>query len=84
MRGRNKTPAERALELVCAKAGISFAEFQVLLSNSQGDKACEREFPKTSYLLVDKNYLASSALTQEDWLEIFNHLKSPKDNFGKN
>jgi hypothetical protein len=31
MRGRNKTPAERALELVCAKAGISFAEFQVLL-----------------------------------------------------
>jgi hypothetical protein len=84
MRGRNKTPAERALELVCAKAGISFAEFQVLLSNSQGDKANERPFPETSYQLVEKNYLPSSALTQEDWLEIFNHLKSPNDNFGKN
>ena len=84
MRGRNKTPAERALELVCAKAGISFAEFQVLLSNSQGDKAKGRPFPETSSQLVEKNYLPSSALTQEDWLEIFNHLKSPNDNFGKN
>ena len=83
MRGRNKNPAERALELVCAKAGVSFVEFQVLLSNSQGDKAHGRPFPETSYQLVEKSYLPSSALTKEDWLEIFNHLKSPKDNFGK-
>lgn len=83
MRGRNKTPAERALELICAKAGLSFEEFETLLLNSQGDKATIRSFPKRSYSLVKNNYLDDSSLEKAHWLNILNHVTKPKDNFGK-
>ena len=64
-RGRNKTPAERALEVICTMAGVSFEEFQEQLEKSQGDKASKRAFPEQRFdvrvlLLVKKGpYLLS-------------------------
>ncbi len=48
-RGRNKTPAERALEVICTMAGVSFEEFEEQLKKSQGNTATERAFPESSY-----------------------------------
>ena len=45
-RGRNKTPAERALELICAKANLSYEEFIVLVEKSQGEKSKSRKSGK--------------------------------------
>ncbi len=81
-RGRNKTPAERALEVICSMAGYSFDEFQELLEKSQGDKACERAFPETSYKMVKKNYFKNSTIGKSEWQDLLNHITSPRDNFG--
>ena len=61
-RGRNKTPAERALEVICTMAGVSFEEFQEQLEKSQGDKASKRAFPETSYNMVKTNYFKNSSI----------------------
>lgn len=81
-RGRNKTPAERALEVICTMAGVSFDEFQELLKKSQGDKAKEREFPESSYNMVKTNYFKNSSISQSEWEEIYQHISNPKSNFG--
>lgn len=81
-RGRRKTPAERALEVVCVMAGISFEEFQELLEKSQGDKASPREFPESSYNMVKNSYFKNSSLSQAQWKEIADHCKKPRTNFG--
>ena len=81
-RGRNKTPAERALEAVCAMAGIPFEEFQELLKKSQGDKASHRIFPESSYEMVRKSYFKNSSISKAQWKEIHQHITKPKDNFG--
>ena len=81
-RGRNKTPAERALEVICTMAGVSFDEFQELLKKSQGDKAREREFPESSYNMVKTNYFKNSSISQSEWKEIYQHISNPKSNFG--
>jgi hypothetical protein len=80
---RNKTPAERALEVICAKAGVPFEEFQILLEKSQGINATERIFPQSSYMMVKDSYLKQSEIPQEEWAELFQHIKKPKRNFGK-
>jgi hypothetical protein len=82
-RGRNKTPAERALEVICSMAGVSFEEFEDLLKKSQGEKAGERSFPESSYEMVRKSYFKDSSITASQWRELYEHLKNPKTNFGK-
>ena len=80
-RGRNKTPAERALELICTMAGVPFDEFQDLLKKSQGTS--EREFPEKSYEMVRNNYFEGSNITKAQWVELYAHIKSPRTKFGK-
>lgn len=81
-RGRNKTPAERALEVICSMAGVSFKEFEELLEKSQGSKATQRQFPESSYKMVKDNYFKHSSVSQTQWKELVDHIKKPKDNFG--
>lgn len=81
-RGRNKTPAERALEVICTMAGVSFEEFQELLKKSQGNKASERDFPETSYNMVKTNYFKNSSINQQEWKELYQHITNPKSNYG--
>lgn len=81
-RGRNKTPAERALEVICTMAGVSFEEFQEQLKKSQGNTATERAFPKSSYNMVKTNYFKNSSINQSEWKELYQHITNPKSNFG--
>lgn len=81
-RGRNKTPAERALEVICTMAGVSFEEFQEQLEKSQGNKASERAFPESSYNMVKTNYFKNSSISQQEWKDLYQHITSPKSNFG--
>lgn len=81
-RGRNKTPAERALEVICSMANVPFHEFQQLLDQSQGDKATKRVFPEASYKMVKHSYFKTSTVSQAQWEEMANHIKAPKTNFG--
>ena len=81
-RGRNKTPAERALEVICTMAGVSFDEFLDQLEKSQGDKASKRDFPESSYHMVKTNYFKNSSISQTEWKEIYQHISKPKTNFG--
>ena len=81
-RGRNKTPAERALEVICTMAGVSFEEFQEQLKKSQGEKAKAREFPESSYNMVKANYFKTSSISQAQWEELYEHITNPKSNFG--
>jgi hypothetical protein len=81
--GRNKTPAERALEVICTMAGIPFSEFEQLLKKSQGDRARERDFPESSYEMVRKSYFNNSSISKDEWRKLFQHCKEPKSNFGK-
>ena len=82
-RGRNKTPAERALEAICTMAGVSFKEFEELLEKSQGSKASKREFPESSYDMVRKSYFKNSSISQAQWKELYEHIQKPKSNYGK-
>jgi len=82
-RGRNKTPAERALEVICTMAGVSFEEFQEQLEKSQGDKASKRAFPDSSYNMVRTNYFKNSSISQQEWKDLYQHITNPKSNFGK-
>ena len=79
-RGRNKTPAERALELICTMANVPFSEFQEMLKKSQ--ESSERAFPESSYYMVRKLYFKDSKISQAQWEELYQHIKSPKTNFG--
>lgn len=81
-RGRNKTPAERALEVICSMAGVPFKEFEGLLQKSQGTKASHRDFPESSYKMVKNSYFKNSSVSQAQWKELADHVISPKDNFG--
>lgn len=81
-RGRNKTPAERALEVICTMAGVSFEEFEEQLKKSQGDKSSERSFPESSYDMVKKQYFKNSSISQAQWKELYGHISNPKSNFG--
>jgi len=81
-RGRNKTPAERALEVICSMSGMTFQEFQELLDKSQGDKASQRVFPETSYDMIKNRYFKNSSVNLAQWKELASHVKSPRDNFG--
>ena len=81
-RGRNKTPAERALEVICTMAGVSFEEFQEQLKKSQGNTATERAFPESSYDMVKTNYFKKSSISQSEWKELYQHITNPKSNFG--
>jgi len=83
-RGRNKTPAERALEVICTMAGVSFEEFEEQLKKSQGNTATERAFPESSYKMVKKQYFKNSSISKTEWKEIYEHIKNPKANFGAN
>jgi len=80
-RGRNYTPAERALQLICAKAGASYEEFYALMEQSQGKEP--RTSPESSYKMVRENYLSDLETNSVDWAEMLNHVRSPKDQFGK-
>ena len=82
-RGRNKTPAERALEAICTMAGVPFKEFEELLEKSQGDKASERVFPESSYEMVRDSYFKNSSVSKAQWKELYEHISNPKTNFGK-
>ena len=82
-RGRNKTPAERALEAICTMAGVSFKEFEELLEKSQGNKASKRDFPESSYDMVRNSYFKNSSINQAQWEELYEHISNPKTNFGK-
>jgi len=79
-RGRNKTPAERALELICTMANVPFSEFQEMLKKSQ--ESSERAFPETSYHMVKKQYFKDSEIREAQWQELYQHIKSPETNFG--
>lgn len=81
-RGRNKTPAERALEVICTMAGVSFEEFQEQLKKSQGDKASHRAFLESSYEMVKKSYFKNSSVSKAQWKELYEHITKPRDNFG--
>ena len=80
-RGRNYTPAERALQLICAKAGASYEEFNSLMSQSQGKEP--RTSPESSYKMVKHNYLSDLETNAVDWAEMLNHVRSPRDGFGR-
>lgn len=82
-RGRNKTPAERALEVICTMADVSFEEFQEQLKKSQGNTATEREFPESSYNMVKTNYFKKSSISQQEWKDLYQHITNPKSNFGR-
>jgi len=80
-RGRNYTPAERALQLICAKAGASYKEFYALMEQSQGKEP--RTSPESSYKMVRENYLSDLETNAVDWTEMLNHIRSPRDKFGR-
>ena len=82
-RGRNKTPAERALEAICTMAGVPFQEFEELLEKSQGNKASKRDFPESSYDMVRNSYFKNSSINQAQWKELYEHISNPKLTFGK-
>ena len=83
VRGRNKTPAERALEVICTMAGVSFKDFKCLPGKPQGDKATQRDFPESSYDMVRKSYFKNSSIKNDQWKELYEHIKNPRVNFGK-
>lgn len=81
---RNYTFAERALQLICAKAGLPYEEFEKMLEASHhitkmGDY---RKSPESSYNMVRNSY-------HLDFYEVrvakamLEHVKGPKTNFGK-
>ena len=77
-RGRNKTPAERALELICAKANLSYEEFIVLVEKSQGEKASPRHMPEGSYDNIKLQYVANSGISESQWRLLLAHILHPK------
>jgi hypothetical protein len=79
-RGRNYTPAERALQLICAKAGLSYEEFCKLMEQSQGKEP--RVSPENSYKMVQENYLSDLETNAEDWAEMLNHVRGPRNGYG--
>tara|TARA_Y100001973_G_scaffold91179_1_gene139548 strand:- start:634 stop:891 length:258 start_codon:yes stop_codon:yes gene_type:complete len=79
-RGRNYTPAERALQLICAKAGASYEEFCKLMEQSQGKEP--RVSPKSSYKMLIERYLSDLETNAVDWAEMLNHVRGPKRGFG--
>ena len=79
-RGRNYTPAERALQLICAKAGCNYEEFAKLMEQSQGKSP--RTSPKSSYKMLVERYLSDLETNAVDWSEMLNHIRSPKRGFG--
>ena len=78
---RKYTPAERALQLICAKAGIPFQEFQKLFEASQSQSF--RSSPESSYRMVQKNYLPEASEHQDLFRSMLAHVVSPKSGFGK-
>ena len=84
-RGRNKTPAERALEVICVLADVPYEDFCKVLEQSQGERCTPRPCPESSYDMVGKRYFRN-ALHQfpprELWLKVLEHVKSPKIDFG--
>lgn len=82
---RNYSPAERALQLICAKAGVPYSQFLKLWEQSQ-DKP-RRGSPESSYTMVQKSYLTSSdvqpSVKQLTYQEMYEHIVSPKKGFGK-
>jgi len=79
-RGRNYTPAERALQLICAKAGLSYEEFSKLMEQSQGKEP--RVSPRNSYKMVQENYLSDLVTFAEDWEAMLDHVRGPKSGYG--
>jgi len=79
-RPRNYTPAERALQLICAKAGLSYEEFCELMEKSQGKEP--RVSPRSSYKMVRENYLSDLETNSEDWEAMLEHVRGPKKGFG--
>ena len=83
LKRKNKTPAERALEVICAMANVPFEDFCDLLERSQGDNASPRECPESSYNMVKHGYFKDSMITEDQWKDIFGHVSKPRKNFGK-
>ena len=52
---RHYTPAERALQLICAKAGVPFEEFQKLFEASQNLELSK--FSRVIVSDVEKSYV---------------------------
>jgi len=75
------TPAERALQLICAKAGVPFEEFQKLFEASQSQSY--RDSPESSYKMVQSSYLPEAAGHEDLFKLMHEHIVSPKSGFGK-
>tara|TARA_Y100000592_G_scaffold94261_1_gene158738 strand:- start:6567 stop:6824 length:258 start_codon:yes stop_codon:yes gene_type:complete len=82
---RNYSPAERALQLICAKAGLPYREFLKLWEQSQS--LPRRGTPESSYLMVEKSYVTRTegqpVAEQRTYQEMYAHIVSPKKGFGK-
>lgn len=79
-RGRNYTPAERALQLVCAKAGLSYERFCELMAQSQGKTP--RVSPESSYRMVKESYCTDIETNVEDYSKMLEHVVGPKSGYG--
>ena len=75
------TPAERALQLICAKAGVPFEEFQKLFEASQNQSY--RNSPESSYRMVEKSYVPEAEGHKSLFRKMYSHITSPKSGFGK-
>lgn len=82
---RNYTFAERALQLICAKAGVPYEEFEKMLEASYHiTKMGEyRKSPESSYNMVRNSYKLHDGLTEDVCKAMFEHIKGPKSHFGK-
>lgn len=82
---RNYSPAERALQLICAKAGVPYSQFLKLWEQSQ--ELSRRESPESSYRMVQKSYLPSAegqpSAEPLAYRKMYEHIVSPKKGFGK-
>ena len=79
-RGRNYTAAERALQLICAKAGLSYKGFCELMAQSQGKEP--RVSPESSYNMVQGKYLTDLDIKPEDWDKMLSHVRGPRNGYG--
>lgn len=77
---RNYTPAERALALIGALAGIPRGEVnEALVTSFETTKGVSRTIPPTSFdMLLTRYAKAFDAVPQEVWAAAWEHATSPK------
>lgn len=75
---KNKTYGERAIEIICKGADISFEEFCEIIDESNEKSKIPRIKNRNSYEKHMNSYVEKINIPKEKWIDIFNFIKSPK------